>query len=132
LDPDASARAIRERLESLAAKTLAVLIIDTLGRPFREGVMGMVIGVAGMEPLVDVRGQTDLYGYVMEHTIINRADEVAAAASMLMGQTSERLPVVIVRGASYRPGTGSAHDILREPGKDMFRPKGYVWPGKAS
>ena len=132
LDPDASARAIRERLESLAAKTLAVLIIDTLGRPFREGVMGMAIGVAGLAPVLDVRGQTDLYGYVMEHTIINRADEVAAAASMLMGQTSERLPVVIVRGASYRPGTGSARDILREPGKDMFRPKGYVWPGKAS
>jgi coenzyme F420-0:L-glutamate ligase / coenzyme F420-1:gamma-L-glutamate ligase len=130
-DPDASARSIRERLQVLTGKRLAVLIIDTLGRPFREGVIGMAIGVAGMEPLMDVRGQSDLFGYVMERTIINRADEIAAAASMLMGQTSARLPVVIVRGASYPRGPGSARSILREPGKDMFRPKGYVWPEKA-
>jgi len=130
-DADASAHVIQNRLQSQSGKTLAVLIIDTLGRPFREGVIGMAIGVAGMEPLVDVRGQTDLFGYVMEHTIINRADEIAAASSMLMGQTSERLPVVIVRGANYRPGAGSGRGILREPGKDMFRPKEYVYPGKA-
>jgi coenzyme F420-0:L-glutamate ligase/coenzyme F420-1:gamma-L-glutamate ligase len=127
-NPDASARAIQERLEARSGKTLAVLVIDTLGRPFREGVIGMAIGVAGMEPLLDVRGQTDLFGYVMERTIINRADEIAAAASMLMGQTSARLPVVIVRGASYPPGPGALRAILREPGKDMFRPKGYVYP----
>ena len=127
-DPDASARAIRERLESLTGKTLAALIIDTLGRPFREGVIGMAIGVAGMEPLLDVRGQTDLLGYVMERTIINRADEIAAAASMLMGQTSARLPVVVVRGASISPGPGSLRAILREPSRDMFRPKTYVRP----
>ena len=127
-NPDASARAIQERLEARSSKTLAVLVIDTLGRPFREGVIGMAIGVAGMEPLLDVRGQADLFGYVMERTIINRADEIAAAASMLMGQTSARLPVVIVRGASYPPGPGALRAILREPGKDMFRPKGYVYP----
>ena len=131
-DPDASARSIRERLEALTGKRLAVLIIDTLGRPFREGVMGMAIGVAGMDPLMDVRGQSDVFGYVMERTVINRADEIAAAASMLMGQTSARLPVVIVRGASYPAGPGSARSILREPGKDMFRPTGYVWPSKTS
>lgn len=131
-DPDASAQSIQERLGALSGKRLAVLIIDTLGRPFREGVLGMAIGVAGLEPLMDVRGQSDLFGYVMERTIINRADEIAAAASMLMGQTAAQLPVVIVRGASYPPGQGSARSILREPGKDMFRPKGYVWPAKTS
>jgi coenzyme F420-0:L-glutamate ligase/coenzyme F420-1:gamma-L-glutamate ligase len=130
-DPDASARAVLARLESLSGKELAVLIIDTLGRPFREGVVGMAIGVAGMDPLMDMRGQTDLFGYVMERTIINRADEIAASASMLMGQTTARLPVVIVRGASYWPGAGSSRGILREPWKDMFRPKGYLRPGKA-
>ena len=129
-DPDASARAIQSRLESLAGKKLAVLIIDTLGRPFREGVIGMAIGVAGMDPLMDMRGQTDLFGHVMERTIINRADEIAASASMLMGQTTARLPVVIVRGAAYWPGAGSSRSILREPWKDMFRPKGYLRPGK--
>jgi len=125
-DPDASARAIRGRLEVLSRQPLAVLVIDTLGRPFREGVVGMAIGVAGMEPLLDVRGQTDVFGYVMERTIINRADELAAAASMLMGQTSARLPVVVVRGADYVAGEGALRDILREPRKDMFRPKSYV------
>lgn len=108
-----------------------MLVIDTLGRPFREGVLGMAIGVAGMEPLVDVRGEPDLFGYVMERTIINRADEIAAAASMLMGQTTARLPVVIVRRADYEAGAGSLRAILREPARDMFRPKGYVYPGKA-
>jgi coenzyme F420-0:L-glutamate ligase / coenzyme F420-1:gamma-L-glutamate ligase len=130
-DPDASARAIQGRLQALSGKRLAVLIIDTLGRPFREGVMGMAIGVAGMDPLIDMRGQTDVFGYVMERTIINRADEIAAAASMLMGQTTARLPVVIVRGASYWPGAGSSRSILREPWKDMFRPQEYLRPGKA-
>ena len=130
-DPDASARGIQARLESLSGVKLAVLVIDTLGRPFREGVIGMAIGVAGMDPLMDMRGQTDLFGYVMERTIINRADEIAACASMLMGQTTARLPVVIVRGAVYWPGAGSSRSILREPWKDMFRPKGYVRPGKA-
>jgi coenzyme F420-0:L-glutamate ligase/coenzyme F420-1:gamma-L-glutamate ligase len=130
-DPDASARAIQEGLQSLSGKRLAVLIIDTLGRPFREGVMGMAIGVAGLDPLIDMRGQTDIFGYVMERTIINRADEIAAAASMLMGQTTARLPVVIVRGATYWPGAGSSRGILREPWKDMFRPKEYLRLGKA-
>jgi coenzyme F420-0:L-glutamate ligase/coenzyme F420-1:gamma-L-glutamate ligase len=114
----------------LSGNRLAVIIIDTLGRPFREGVMGMAIGVAGMDPLMDVRGQTDLFGYVMERTIINRADEIAASASMLMGQTTARLPVVIVRGASYYHGAGSSRGILREPWKDMFRPKEYVQVGE--
>jgi coenzyme F420-0:L-glutamate ligase/coenzyme F420-1:gamma-L-glutamate ligase len=130
-DPDASARAIQEGLQSFSGKQLAVLIIDTLGRPFREGVMGMAIGVAGMDPLIDMRGQTDIFGYVMERTIINRADEIAAAASMLMGQTTARLPVVIVRGANYWPSAGSSRSILREPWKDMFRPKEYLRLGKA-
>ena len=130
-DPDASARTLQARLESLSGKKLAVLIIDTLGRPFREGVIGMAIGVAGMDPLMDMRGQTDLFGYVMERTVINRADEIAACASMLMGQTTARLPVVVVRGAAYWPGAGSSRSILREPWKDMFRPKGYLRPGKA-
>jgi coenzyme F420-0:L-glutamate ligase/coenzyme F420-1:gamma-L-glutamate ligase len=129
-DPDASARAIQARLQSLSGQRLAAIIIDTLGRPFREGVVGMAIGVAGLDPLMDMRGQTDIFGYVMERTIINRADEIAASASMLMGQTSAHLPVVIVRGASYWPGAGSSRSILREPWKDMFRPKEYVYPGK--
>lgn len=131
LDPDASARAIQNRLQALCGRRLAVLVIDTLGRPFREGVMGMAIGVAGMDPLIDMRGQIDVFGYLMERTVINRADEIAAAASMLMGQTTARLPVVIVRGASYWPGAGSSRGILREPWKDMFRPKEYVRPGKS-
>ena len=116
-DPDASARAIRAELETRSGRRLAVVIIDTLGRPFREGVLGMAIGVAGIQPLVDVRGQTDLFGYVMEHTVINRADEIAASASMVMGQAAEGLPVVIVRGARYVRGEGVCRSILREPAR---------------
>jgi coenzyme F420-0:L-glutamate ligase/coenzyme F420-1:gamma-L-glutamate ligase len=123
LDPDASARRLRDGLSALSGKRLAVLIIDTHGRPFRDGVVGVTIGVAGMKPLRDARGETDLFGFPLQHTIIAPADEIAAGASMLMGQSGEGRPVVVVRGARYERGEGSVKELLRARELDLFRPE---------
>lgn len=123
LDPDASARRLREQLMALAGAEAAVLIIDTHGRPFRNGVCGVAIGVAGMKALRDARGEEDLFGFRLQHTIISPADEIAAGASMLMGQSGEGRPVVVVRGARYEPGEGSIKELLRSRELDLFRPE---------
>ena len=123
LDPDASARRLRDQLQALSGVPLAVLIIDTHGRPFRDGVVGVTIGVAGMKALRDARGEEDLFGFQLQHTIISPADEIAAGASMLMGQSGEGRPVVAVRGARYERGEGSVKELLRPRLLDMFRPE---------
>ncbi|MBI3734010.1 MAG: coenzyme F420-0:L-glutamate ligase [Chloroflexi bacterium] len=123
LDPDASARSLRDRLCALSGVRVAVLIIDTHGRAFRNGVVGTTIGVAGLLPLRDARGEADLFGFHLQHTIICTADEIAAGASMLMGQSGEGRPVIVVRGARYERGEGSVADIIRERALDLFRPE---------
>jgi coenzyme F420-0:L-glutamate ligase/coenzyme F420-1:gamma-L-glutamate ligase len=122
LDPDASARQLRDRLRALTGREVAVLIIDTHGRPFRDGVVGVAIGVAGMRAIRDARGESDLFGFQLQHTIISPADEIAAGASMLMGQSGEGRPVVIVRGARYERGEGSVQELIRPRALDLFRP----------
>lgn len=121
-DADASARLLRERLRALTGAQVAVLIIDTHGRAFRDGVVGVSIGMAGMKALRDARGEEDLFGFHLQHTIISPADELAAGASMLMGQSGEGRPVVIVRGARYIAGEGSVRDLIRPRSADLFRP----------
>jgi coenzyme F420-0:L-glutamate ligase / coenzyme F420-1:gamma-L-glutamate ligase len=120
-DPDRSARAIRDRLEEQMGVAVAVLILDSHGRAFREGAMGTAIGVAGMHAVTSMIGWSDRHGYELQSTVMATADEIAAAASLLMGQSAEGCPVVVVRGARYEPGDGSVQELLRRPDMDLFR-----------
>ncbi len=119
-DPDQSARELREQLEKALGVQLAVIISDTFGRPWREGVANVALGVAGLESLVDYRGQPDTHGRTMQMTVVAVADELAAAAELVMGKTS-RVPVAIIRGYKYNPATGSGRDLLRRAENDLFR-----------
>lgn len=120
-DPDRSARAIRAKLKEAFGKEVAVLIIDTHGRPWRNGAVGLCIGLAGMEPLLDLRGNKDLFGYVMTSSVECLADELAAAATLVMGQCDEGIPLALIKGLTFAPAEGSAKKILREREKDLFR-----------
>jgi len=97
-DPDASARRLRKRIEQLTGKQVGVVICDTRSRPFRKGQVEESIGVAGLNPLIDYRGQKDLFGYTLRFKNVCLADELASAAELVMGQGRERSPVAIVRG----------------------------------
>jgi len=121
LDPDASARKIRDEIKKLTGKDVAVIISDTFGRPLREGAIGVAIGVAGIDPLYDMRGKKDLFGYELKTTLIAIADELASAAELLMGESDEGIPVVIVRGFKYPKGEYSIKRLLRPVEKDLFR-----------
>src|SRR5260370_20285690 len=124
LDPDRSAHELRIRLQQLSnegdAFDIAIIISDTWGRPWRNGQVNMAIGVAGMEPIVDYRGQRDPYGYELQVSAIAVADELAAAAELVMGKV-DRVPVALIRGYSYIPGQGDARSLLRDTATDMFR-----------
>lgn len=119
-DPDASAEAIRRGIRRLSGAEVAVVISDTFGRPWREGHVNVAVGVAGMSPFIDYVGQTDPYGYVLRVTTMAVADELAAAAELVMGKL-DRVPVAIVRGYPYQPGEGRAADMVRPPERDLFR-----------
>lgn len=121
LDPDASARTIRQRLAELEGVEVTVLIIDSHARAFREGTVGMAIGLAGMTALSDRRGDADLTGYTLQHTVIGLADEIAAAASVLMGPAAEGVPAVVIRGLDLPPGDGNARELQRPRELDLFR-----------
>ena len=120
-DPDASARAIRDHIGALTGYSVGVIINDSHGRAFREGTVGVAIGLAGLPALADRRGDRDLTGYVLEHTIIGIADEIAAAASILMGPAAEGVPAVVVRGLELPPAESTARDLQRPREKDLFR-----------
>jgi len=120
-NPDISAKRLRERLEEKTGLHLGVLIIDTQGRAWRLGVVGMSIGLSGIPALVDVRGKADLYGNYLRITLIAAADELAAAASLMMGQAAEGVPVVHVRGFPYPLNDGRFSDLLRPRQSDLFR-----------
>lgn len=120
-DPDASASRIRESLEAASGKRLGVLIIDSHGRAWRLGTVGVAIGISGLPGLVDLRGQPDLSGYVLKITLVGAADELAAAASLVMGQAAEGTPVVHVRGFPYPLREGNLKELLRPRQEDMFR-----------
>jgi len=127
-DPDASAQRIRAGIEKIAGVDVAVIINDTHGRAFRDGAVGVAIGIAGMRPVIDERGEQDLFGYKFQSTVIATADEIASAASLLMGQTNEALPVILVRGVEFQKGEGSAKELIRVKEKDIFRRGGYPEP----
>lgn len=120
-DPDFSARKIRDKIFSDLGKDVAVIISDTFGRPLRVGTVNFAIGLAGISPLEDIRGQKDLFGYEMKSTIIARADEIAAAAGIVMGQADEGTPVIIVHGVNYTKSDVSAIDLIRDQSTDVFR-----------
>lgn len=120
LDPDGSAKAIRDRIRTLSGADVAILISDTFGRPWREGLTNVAIGVSGLTPLQDYREATDDFGQPLKATRMAIADELAAAAELIMGKT-KRIPAVLIRG--YRPpkGEGRASMLLRPPEQDLFR-----------
>jgi len=113
LDPDALARQLQEEIRRITGKTVAVIINDSHGRPFREGTVGVAIGVAGPRPADDQRGRADLSGYIVHATMVGLADQLAAAASLVMGQTNEALPMVILRGIPYHPQESTSREMIR-------------------
>ena len=119
-DPDRSARALRERLASIAGVEVSVIIADTFGRPWREGLTNVAIGVAGMAALRDYIGEPDSAGRPLQATILAVADELAGAAEIVMGKL-DRVPAAIVRGLRLDPGDGGSKPLLREPARDLFR-----------
>ena len=119
LDPDQSARALRERLSELTSRTVGVIVTDSFGRPFRQGTTDVAIGVAGVQAIVDLRGTKDRIGYELRSTRVAVADEIAAAADLARGK-AEGIPVVIVRGLALA-GEGSGQELVIEPELDLFR-----------
>jgi coenzyme F420-0:L-glutamate ligase/coenzyme F420-1:gamma-L-glutamate ligase len=120
-NPDRSAEILRRGLAALTGIDIAVVINDSFGRPWRQGTVGVAIGVAGLPALIDLRGQPDLFGRKLEASVIGFADEVAAAASLLMGQADEALPVVLIRGLRWSAPQSAAASIVRPPNEDLFR-----------
>ncbi len=119
--PDASAETIRRALRDAAGgPAIGVVISDSFGRPFRLGTVGAAIGVAGLPPLWDRRGETDLFGRVLEHTITALADQVAAAADLVAGQAAEARGLIVVRGLSFPVGEYSAAALNRPPAEDLY------------
>lgn len=120
-DPDATAQALRQRFEAASEARLGVMIIDSHGRAWRQGTVGVAIGLAGMPGLVDLRGQPDLFGYKLRITQVGAADELAAAASLMMGQAAEGTPVIHVRGFPYSLREATLGELLRPKEQDLFR-----------
>jgi coenzyme F420-0:L-glutamate ligase/coenzyme F420-1:gamma-L-glutamate ligase len=120
-DPDRSAATIRQDILSKTAKRVGILIIDSHGRAWRNGTAGVAIGIAGLPGLQDLRGQPDLFGFTLRITQVGVADELAAAASLIMGQADEGTPVVHVRGFPYPLREGSLKELLRPKEQDLFR-----------
>ena len=120
-DSDRSAQALRKSLTSASGAEIAIIINDSAGRAWRNGTVGVAIGCAGMEPLRNQVGDPDLFGRELEVTEVAVADELAAAASFVMGQAAEGLPVVLVRGANWQPAQTDSRSLLRDRELDMFR-----------
>ena len=120
-DPDRSAEIIRQGIQSKTGKRIGILIIDSHGRAWRNGTVGIAIGIAGLPGLQDLRGEQDLFGSILRITQVGVADELAAAASLLMGQAAEGTPVVHVRGFPYPLREGALQELLRSKEQDLFR-----------
>jgi coenzyme F420-0:L-glutamate ligase/coenzyme F420-1:gamma-L-glutamate ligase len=120
-DPDTSAAALRARLMARFGAALGVIINDSFGRPWRRGVVGAAIGVAGLPAVVDLRGQPDLAGRPLQVTVLGLADEIAAAASLVMGQADEGRPAVLVRGVRWTAPDAPASALVRPAAEDLFR-----------
>jgi coenzyme F420-0:L-glutamate ligase/coenzyme F420-1:gamma-L-glutamate ligase len=119
-DPDASARAIRQALRERHGCDVAVIISDTFGRPWRHGLVNIAIGLSGIEAIKDYTGQLDAQGYELRVTALAIADELAAAAELVMNKL-DNVPVAIIRGYEYPRGEGSLAQLLRAAERDLFR-----------
>jgi coenzyme F420-0:L-glutamate ligase/coenzyme F420-1:gamma-L-glutamate ligase len=120
-DPDRSAQQLREKLQMASGCSLGVMVIDSHGRAWRNGTVGVTIGLAGLPGIVDMRGKPDLFGYQLRVTQIAAADELAAGASLVMGQAAEGTPVIHVRGFPYTLREGLSKELIREKQNDLFR-----------
>ncbi|HEX9555462.1 MAG TPA: coenzyme F420-0:L-glutamate ligase [Reyranella sp.] len=121
VNPDGSAEALRARLSAQHGVALAVIITDSFGRAWRRGTAGVAIGAAGLPALLDLRGNPDLFGRTLQVSISGFADEIAAAASLVMGQGDEAQPVVLVRGLAWTAPANPAAELVRPASEDMFR-----------
>src|SRR5262245_10192224 len=121
VDPDGSAEMLRSRLSLRFGVPVAVIISDSFGRSWRRGTCGVAIGAAGLPSLMDLRGSLDLFGRELQVSITGHADEIAAAASLVMGQGAESQPVVIVRGLTWRGPDNAASELVRPAAEDLFR-----------
>ena len=121
VDPDASARAMREELMASYGVPIAVIVSDSFGRPFRRGTVGIALGAAGLPAVIDWRGHPDLFGRALEVTETGFADEIAAAASLVMGQADEAMPMVLVRGLTWTAPDADGTALVRPPEHDLFR-----------
>jgi coenzyme F420-0:L-glutamate ligase/coenzyme F420-1:gamma-L-glutamate ligase len=120
IDPDASARRLAAGARERFGRHIAVIVTDTFGRPWRQGLVDFALGVAGMDALLDLRGRTDLDGRELHHTILAQADALAGAAGLLMKKDAG-IPAVLVRGYEFTPAEGRATDLVRLPEFDLFR-----------
>ena len=120
-NPDHSAEKLRDKILSRTGKRVGVLIIDSHGRAWRNGTVGVAIGMAGVPGLEDLRGRPDLFNFTLRITQVGAADELAAAASLVMGQAAEGTPVVHVRGFPYPLREGSLKELIRPKDQDLFR-----------
>ena len=118
---DLSARELRQKLEEATSTKLGILIIDSHGRAWRKGTVGITIGISGLPALVDLRGKDDLFGRELKITQVGAADELAAAASLMMGQANEGKPIVHVRGFPYPLRESKLDELLRPKEEDLFR-----------
>jgi coenzyme F420-0:L-glutamate ligase/coenzyme F420-1:gamma-L-glutamate ligase len=119
-DPDATARRIVRAARARYDRAIGVIITDTFGRPWRQGLVDFALGVAGLPALLDLRGSNDLDGRTLKHTVVAQADALAAAAGLVM-RKGEGIPAAIVRGYEFVPGEGSGVELLREKQFDLFR-----------
>jgi len=120
-NPDRSAAAIRNRLVAHFDVPLGVIISDSHGRPFRLGVIGVAIGVAGLPGLLDRNGERDLFGYTLKNTQVATADLIASAALMVMGEGDEGIPAALIHGMAFKRTEGSGRELIRSPEMDLFR-----------
>ncbi len=119
-DPDRSARQLRDRCRELTGLDLGVVLADTFGRPWREGLVNVAVGVAGLDPMRSYLGLLDPAGHVLQATVLALADEVAGAAELVMGKL-DRIPVAIVRGLGWEAAEGGSRALIRDPARDLFR-----------
>jgi coenzyme F420-0:L-glutamate ligase/coenzyme F420-1:gamma-L-glutamate ligase len=121
VDPDGSAHTLRQRLMDVFGVGIGIIISDSFGRPWRKGTVGVAIGAAGLPAFVDLRGQPDLFGRELLVTETGFADEIAAAAGLLMGQADEAIPIVLVRGLAWSAPNVPAAALVRPAEHDLFR-----------
>jgi coenzyme F420-0:L-glutamate ligase/coenzyme F420-1:gamma-L-glutamate ligase len=119
-DPDGSARRIREEIQKHSGKTPGIIISDSFGRTWRVGTVDVAVGIAGIKPVKDERGLKDRHGYLLKAAVAAVADEIAAAAELVMGKTAG-VPVVVVRGCELEREEGSVKELLRPEAEDLFR-----------